>query len=38
MRSMMGDGEGPQKMADIVSPSWIAFARSGSPDIKGLPD
>ncbi len=27
-----------QKMADIVSPMWAEFARSGSPNRPGLPD
>ena len=25
-------------MADLMSSSWIAFARTGDPNIQGLPD
>ncbi len=38
MRSMVGEGEEPQKMADLMSSAWIAFARTGNPNTKGLPD
>ncbi len=38
MRSMVGEGPEPQKMADIMSSAWIAFARTGNPNTEGLPD
>ena len=37
MRSMVGEGPEPRKMADIMSSSWIAFARTGNPNIEELP-
>lgn len=37
-RSMVGPGEEPQKLADLMSAAWIAFARTGNPNAKGLPD
>ncbi len=36
-RNMVGPGPGPQQMADIMSPAWIAFARSGNPNGGALP-
>ena len=36
-RSMVGEGPGPQKMADIMSSAWIAFARTGNPNTEELP-
>lgn len=36
-RDFVGPGEEPQHMADLMSESWIAFARSGSPQHAGLP-
>lgn len=38
MRSMVGPGSEPQRMADIMSASWIAFARTGNPNTTGVPD
>ncbi len=37
MRSMLGPGPEPQRMADLMSSAWIAFARTGSPNIEELP-
>lgn len=37
MRSMVGPGPEPQKIADLMSSSWIAFARTGNPNREGLP-
>jgi para-nitrobenzyl esterase len=37
MRSMVGPGPDPQKMADLMSSAWIAFAHTGNPNSKGLP-
>lgn len=36
-RDFVGPGTEPQRMADIMSEAWIAFARYGSPQTKGLP-
>jgi para-nitrobenzyl esterase len=36
-RSMVGPGPDPQKVADQMSSAWIAFAQSGNPNAKGLP-
>jgi para-nitrobenzyl esterase len=35
--SMVGSGKEPQAMADQMCPAWIAFARTGAPQIKTLP-
>ena len=35
--SMVGDGKEAQAMADQMCPAWIAFARTGNPQIKTLP-
>ena len=37
MRSMVGPGPEPQRLADSMSSAWIAFARSGNPNTKELP-
>ena len=37
MRSMIGPGPEPRKMAELMSSSWIAFARTGDPNTEGLP-
>ena len=37
MRSMLGPGPEPQRMADLMSSAWIAFARTGSPNTDELP-
>jgi para-nitrobenzyl esterase len=36
-RSMVGEGPEPQRMADLISSVWIAFARTGNPNIEALP-
>ena len=36
-KTMTGAGPGAQKMADIMSESWIAFARTGNPDTPHIP-
>ncbi len=36
--SMTGDGDAARKLAADMSGSWIAFAKSGSPQTKRLPD
>jgi para-nitrobenzyl esterase len=36
-RDMVGPGPGPQRIADVMSASWIAFARSGNPNTGELP-
>ena len=37
-RSMVGPGPEPQRMADLMSSVWVAFARTGNPNMKGLPE
>lgn len=37
MRSMVGPGPEPLKMADLMSSAWIAFARTGNPSTEDLP-
>jgi len=37
-RSMVGPGPEPQRMADLMSSVWITFARTGNPNIEGLPE
>jgi para-nitrobenzyl esterase len=37
MRSMLGPEPEPQRMADLMSSAWIAFARTGSPNTDELP-
>jgi para-nitrobenzyl esterase len=37
MRSMVGPGPEPQRIADLMSAAWTAFARSGDPNIEALP-
>jgi para-nitrobenzyl esterase len=34
---MVGRGADRQALADVVSAAWVAFARSGNPNHKGLP-
>ena len=34
---MVGPGPEPQRVADLMSSAWIAFARSGNPNTDGLP-
>ena len=36
MRSMVGPGPEPQRMADLMSSAWIAFARTGNPSTEDL--
>lgn len=36
--SMSGTGEEQQALADVMSEAWLAFARSGDPNHKGLPE
>lgn len=35
--SMTGGGTEPQKLADLMSDAWIAFARTGNPQTAALP-
>jgi para-nitrobenzyl esterase len=35
--SMVGQGPAAQRMADLMSETWIAFARTGHPDTPHLP-
>jgi para-nitrobenzyl esterase len=34
--AMVGEGHEAQRMADQLSPAWIAFARTGNPNAPGL--
>ena len=36
-KTMTGDGSEAKKMADIMSESWLAFARTGNPDTPHMP-
>jgi para-nitrobenzyl esterase len=36
-RNMVGPGPKPQRLADVMSSAWIAFARTGKPGTKALP-
>jgi para-nitrobenzyl esterase len=33
-----GDMERAQAMADVIQPMWIQFARTGDPNVEGLPE
>ena len=35
--AMSGTGEEAQAIADMMSESWLAFARSGDPNHAGVP-
>jgi para-nitrobenzyl esterase len=37
IRHMVGDGPERQALADKASAAWVAFARTGNPNHKGLP-
>ena len=34
---VVGTGDAPVVLADVMSSAWIAFARAGDPNVKGLP-
>jgi para-nitrobenzyl esterase len=36
-RNVVGPGPDPQRVADLMSSAWIAFARTGNPNTNGLP-
>ena len=36
--SMVGSGPEAQKVADEMSAAWLAFARTGNPNAKGVPE
>ena len=36
--ALVGTGEAPERMAQIMSDAWISFARSGSPSSELLPE
>jgi para-nitrobenzyl esterase len=36
-RTVVGDGQDRYALADKMSAAWVAFARSGNPNHKGLP-
>lgn len=35
---MVGEGAGQLALADTMSRAWVAFARSGDPNVTGLPE
>ncbi len=37
-RRFVGKGDGPQKMADQMSSTWIAFAKTGNPNNPAIPE
>ncbi|GAB1261443.1 carboxylesterase/lipase family protein [Aurantivibrio plasticivorans] len=37
-RILVGPGDEPQAMADQMSEAWIAFARTGNPNNKNIPE
>lgn len=37
LRKFVGEGPEPQRVADQMSESWLAFARSGDPDNAAVP-
>jgi para-nitrobenzyl esterase len=36
--AMVGNGPEAQKVADQMSAAWLAFARTGNPNARGVPD
>ncbi|MEO6125464.1 MAG: carboxylesterase family protein [Ilumatobacteraceae bacterium] len=36
-RSLVGPGDAPQRMADLLCDSWLAFVRTGNPETPSLP-
>ena len=36
--ALVGTGEAPERMAQIMSDAWISFARTGSPSSELLPE
>ncbi|HEV2363260.1 MAG TPA: carboxylesterase family protein [Caulobacteraceae bacterium] len=37
-RNFVGRGEAPQRLAEQMAPAWLAFARTGDPNVPGLPE
>ncbi len=37
-RVLVGPGEAPERLADMMSEAWISFARTGTPSSDHLPD
>jgi para-nitrobenzyl esterase len=37
VRTFVGPGSGPKRMADQIAGAWVAFARNGKPDHPGIP-
>jgi len=37
VRTFVGEGPAPGRMADQIGGAWVAFARSGKPDHPGIP-
>jgi para-nitrobenzyl esterase len=37
VRTYVGQGPGPKRMADQIAGAWVAFARTGKPDHPGIP-
>ncbi len=36
-RALVGEGPGPQQLADVMSDAWLAFAKTGNPATAALP-
>jgi para-nitrobenzyl esterase len=36
-RSFVGRGEAPQALVEQMAPAWLAFARTGDPNVTGAP-
>jgi para-nitrobenzyl esterase len=37
-RRFVGSGDGPEKMVELMSNAWIAFAATGDPNNSAIPD
>jgi para-nitrobenzyl esterase len=37
VRTFVGPGDDPKKLADQVAGAWVAFAKNGNPDHAGIP-
>jgi para-nitrobenzyl esterase len=38
VRTFVGPGKAPKQMADQMAAAWVAFARTGNPNHKGIPN
>jgi para-nitrobenzyl esterase len=37
VRTFVGPGDEPKRMADLMAAAWVAFARTGDPSGRGMP-